>query len=375
MVAVEELHVDPRFVGEAGLGAKGRGVAVAVGRRRVAAVTVDGAREPPRGARKEEVAQRGRVAPKLGPPIVGHVVSLRDGVGDGGGARRGAIGPARPKDLAQRTVEVARFGREGGAAHEERQQRDEEGALVVVVADDRRHVRGAPALERAHRVFGQAVGGAVHHRPPWHEGGERRHASCRAMTATWRGGGGAAAWRGGGERGGPSRRRGRRGGGGSGGRAARAAARAPRSVAGRSSVGGVPASSSARGGSARRHASSAASLPSAVALHPAVAARSRPQACASPIGWKKAGKSQRPDSRMARWKRPRDAGAARCQHTLIAPADSPKSVIAPGSPPKARALSRAQRSASRWSRVAQLPVVLLSRRSWGSDRKPSAPTR
>ena len=55
-------------------------------------------------------------------------------------------------------------------------------------------------------------------------------------------------------------------------------------------------------------------------------------------------------SAMARWNRPRAAGVAISVVTEIAPADSPKIVTCPGSPPKAAMLSRTHSRAAIWSR-------------------------
>ena len=53
---------------------------------------------------------------------------------------------------------------------------------------------------------------------------------------------------------------------------------------------------------------------------------------------------------MARWNRPCAAGVAISVVTEIAPADSPKTVTCPGSPPKAAMLSRTHSRAAIWSR-------------------------
>ena len=54
---------------------------------------------------------------------------------------------------------------------------------------------------------------------------------------------------------------------------------------------------------------------------------------------------------MALWKSPRASGEATRVFTEPPPADSPKIVTFPGSPPKAATLSLTHRSAAIWSRV------------------------
>jgi len=62
--------------------------------------------------------------------------------------------------------------------------------------------------------------------------------------------------------------------------------------------------------------------------------------------------------------------------TLIAPADSPKTVTLPGSPPKAAMFSLTQASAASWSSNPKLAATPpSSRASAGRCRKPSAPSR
>ena len=56
-----------------------------------------------------------------------------------------------------------------------------------------------------------------------------------------------------------------------------------------------------------------------------------------------------PLCRIARWKRPRAAGAASSAPIDIAPADSPNTVTRAGSPPIRSACSRTQASAAIWS--------------------------
>jgi hypothetical protein len=57
-----------------------------------------------------------------------------------------------------------------------------------------------------------------------------------------------------------------------------------------------------------------------------------------------------PDSTIALWKSPRASGEARRVFTEPPPADSPKIVTLPGSPPKAATLSFTQCRAAIWSR-------------------------
>ena len=59
---------------------------------------------------------------------------------------------------------------------------------------------------------------------------------------------------------------------------------------------------------------------------------------------------------IARWNRPLRGGHAEQRRHLIAPADSPKIVTLPGSPPKAAMLSRTHSSAATWSSMPELPT-------------------
>ena len=58
---------------------------------------------------------------------------------------------------------------------------------------------------------------------------------------------------------------------------------------------------------------------------------------------------------MARRKRPWAEGMPSRAPMLMAPADSPKTVTSPGSPPKASMLSRTQVRAATWSSSPRLP--------------------
>ena len=64
-----------------------------------------------------------------------------------------------------------------------------------------------------------------------------------------------------------------------------------------------------------------------------------------------------PLCRIARRKSPRARGMPRRVATLIAPADSPKTVTFAGSPPKAAISSRTHSSAAIWSRIPSFPVA------------------
>ena len=57
---------------------------------------------------------------------------------------------------------------------------------------------------------------------------------------------------------------------------------------------------------------------------------------------------------IARWNRPMADGMTRRDAIAPAPADSPKTVTRPGSPPKAAMFSWTQRSAATWSSSARL---------------------
>ena len=61
--------------------------------------------------------------------------------------------------------------------------------------------------------------------------------------------------------------------------------------------------------------------------------------------------------RMARWNSPAAAGDPSRAPTLMAPADSPATVMLAGSPPNEAMWSRTQRSAATWSARAALPVA------------------
>jgi hypothetical protein len=67
--------------------------------------------------------------------------------------------------------------------------------------------------------------------------------------------------------------------------------------------------------------------------------------------------------------RPLAAGRASRVVTLIAPADSPKTVTRSGSPPKAAMFSRTQRRAASWSRIPRFAGTP------GSSANPSTPSR
>jgi hypothetical protein len=58
-----------------------------------------------------------------------------------------------------------------------------------------------------------------------------------------------------------------------------------------------------------------------------------------------------PLSPITRWNSPFASGEVASSDASIAPADWPKSVTLPGSPPNAATLSRTQRSAAIWSRI------------------------
>ena len=62
-----------------------------------------------------------------------------------------------------------------------------------------------------------------------------------------------------------------------------------------------------------------------------------------------------PDWAMALWNRPLAVGVPSSVPTLMPPADSPKIVTLPGSPPKAAMLSRTHSSAATWSSRPRLP--------------------
>ena len=79
---------------------------------------------------------------------------------------------------------------------------------------------------------------------------------------------------------------------------------------------------------------------------------------------------------MALWKSPCAAGIVRSVATLMPPADSPKIVTLPGSPPNAATLLRTHSSAATWSRMPSLPVDgIVPFVSSFSRTKPNGPMR
>ena len=82
-----------------------------------------------------------------------------------------------------------------------------------------------------------------------------------------------------------------------------------------------------------------------------------------------------PDWAMALWNRPSAASIASRLVTDIDPADSPKIVTLPGSPPKAAMLSRTHSRAAIWSSRPQLAEPATESSSHPSSMKPKAPSR
>lgn len=110
---------------------------------------------------------------------------------------------------------------------------------------------------------------------------------------------------------------------------------------------------------------------SGAAAQPALCAYQSKVACATESDLEAHG-TKAPLCMMAAWKRPLDWGETMCTETDAAPADSPKIVTRPGSPPNAATLSRTQRSAACWSFTCTLPVLLSGLRA-RSCQPPSAP--
>jgi hypothetical protein len=84
-----------------------------------------------------------------------------------------------------------------------------------------------------------------------------------------------------------------------------------------------------------------------------------------------------PLSPMAPWTSPFASGVATMALTEKEPADSPKIVTLPGSPPKAAMFFCTHLSAATWSSSPQLPDALrpLALVSSGCARKPNTPSR
>jgi len=117
------------------------------------------------------------------------------------------------------------------------------------------------------------------------------------------------------------------------------------------------------------------------AAGPGAAAQPSPAAVAEPAlsaaATVRSGATHGPLSVMARWNRPPAVGEARLAHTLRPPADSPKMLTLPASPPNRSMLRRTHRSAACWSSRPALPddASRASALRPGRARKPNGPSR